>query len=91
MNRRQSVLSVGIVAVSLLAAGCLALNRPVQPALLAEPVTPPAPIMATEGGAAAGLLPLAVPPFPTAEWSTDFARRTVDWEDIVSGGPPCRL
>jgi hypothetical protein len=33
-------------------------------------------------------LPIAEPPFSTSEWSTDFTRRTVEWEDIISGGPP---
>ena len=36
----------------------------------------------------AGLLPASAPPFSTSEWATDFTRRTIAWEDVVSGGPP---
>ena len=28
------------------------------------------------------------PPFRTSGFSTDFSRRTVEWSDILSGGPP---
>lgn len=28
------------------------------------------------------------PPFSTARFSTNFARRTVEWDEIFSGGPP---
>lgn len=36
------------------------------------------------------LLPEENPPssFTTGEWSTDFSRRTVEWSEIRSGGPP---
>ncbi len=34
------------------------------------------------------LLPSSDPPFGTTSWSTDFSRRTVEWEEILSGGPP---
>ena len=34
------------------------------------------------------LLPPSDPPFGTRAWSTDFTRRTVEWEEILSGGPP---
>ena len=34
------------------------------------------------------LLPASAPPFSTSDWKTDFARRTIAWEDVVSGGPP---
>jgi hypothetical protein len=36
----------------------------------------------------AGLLPASAPPFSTSEWATDFTRRTIAWEDVISGGPP---
>lgn len=36
----------------------------------------------------AGLLPVSAPPFSTSEWTTDFTRRTIAWEDVISGGPP---
>jgi hypothetical protein len=34
------------------------------------------------------LLPAEPPPFSTADWTTDFTRRTVPWDQILSGGPP---
>ncbi|MEZ4615706.1 MAG: hypothetical protein R2867_09370 [Caldilineaceae bacterium] len=34
------------------------------------------------------LLPAAPPPFETAGWRTDFAKRIVAWDEIRSGGPP---
>ena len=34
------------------------------------------------------LFPPESPPFSTADWKTDFTRRTVAWEQILSGGPP---
>jgi hypothetical protein len=30
----------------------------------------------------------AAPSFSTFEWTTDFSRRTVAWDEIISGGPP---
>lgn len=34
------------------------------------------------------LLPAETPPFSTGGWTTDFSRRTVEWTEILSGGPP---
>ncbi|MCB0143254.1 MAG: DUF3179 domain-containing protein, partial [Caldilineaceae bacterium] len=34
------------------------------------------------------LLPLELPPFDTIGWSTDFTKRIVEWDEIMSGGPP---
>lgn len=39
----------------------------------------------TDGDA---LLPPESPPFSTTNWRTDFSRRTVEWSEILSGGPP---
>ncbi|MCB9137119.1 MAG: DUF3179 domain-containing protein [Caldilineaceae bacterium] len=30
----------------------------------------------------------ASPPFSTQEWTTDFSKRTVEWREILAGGPP---
>lgn len=48
---------------------------------------------ATSGDAASGdveLLPSLSPPSSllNSQWRTDFSRRTVEWEEIRSGGPP---
>ncbi len=34
------------------------------------------------------LLPAEEPPFSTGGWETDFTRRVVAWDEILSGGPP---
>lgn len=34
------------------------------------------------------LLPPQDPPFGTNNWITDFSKRTVEWSEILSGGPP---
>ncbi|MEM7131057.1 MAG: DUF3179 domain-containing protein [Chloroflexota bacterium] len=34
------------------------------------------------------LLPAEAPPFNTANWTTDFSQRTVEYSEILSGGPP---
>lgn len=33
-------------------------------------------------------LPSTPPPFETYDWSTDFSKRIVEWDEILSGGPP---
>jgi Protein of unknown function (DUF3179) len=38
--------------------------------------------------ATSALLPPKSPPFDTFGWQTDFSRRIVPWEQILSGGPP---
>ena len=52
----------------------------------AEPASAPA--QADTGGP--GLLPAENPPnsLLRSEWATDFSRRTVEWDEILSGGPP---
>jgi len=34
------------------------------------------------------LLPAESPPFSQFEWSTDFTKRIVEWNEVMSGGPP---
>lgn len=59
--------------------------------LLAGCIAPPtAPI---ESGASAGqttgvLLPSEPPPFSTTGWQTDFTKRSVEWDEVLSGAPP---
>ena len=53
----------------------------------------PAPAAETNAAASAGpapvdLLPPSEPPFSTSTWRTDFSKRTVEWDEILSGGPP---
>jgi hypothetical protein len=47
-------------------------------------------VAATAGGDASSILPVESPPASllNSEWRTDFTRRTVEWREIRSGGPP---
>lgn len=89
MNKHLLVLTVLSVTIALLTAACTALTPAAQPA---PAVTTPATVAGdgppAGGSAADALLPPDSPPFSTAEWSTDFTRRTIAWEDVISGGPP---
>jgi hypothetical protein len=89
MNMRLTLLIGLTVTVALLAAACTALTPPAQPApAVTAPATAIVAVAPTTGGADSALLPAAAPPFSTGEWSTDFTRRTIAWEDVISGGPP---
>jgi len=65
----------------------------------AAPDEPQEEVTTTEEGVAADapettlieevtLLPAESPPFSTSGWTTDFSKRTVEWSQILSGGPP---
>jgi hypothetical protein len=57
--------------------------------LAAGCITPPAaPDPTAAGQGATPLLPNEPPPFSTAGWKTDFTKRTVAWDEVLSGGPP---
>ncbi len=86
MNKRLTLLAVLIAPIALFAAACAALTPADAPAGPAE--TPAVVAVVADGGAAGVLLPPAPPPFSTNEWATDFTRRTIAWEDVISGGPP---
>ena len=55
---------------------------------LPTPAAQPEATVVASDTPSAGLLPAAAPPFSTSEWTTDFTRRTIAWEDVISGGPP---
>ncbi len=67
----------------ILLAGCI-----VQPVAPVESSGAAAPVDATAGEATPELLPSEPPPFSTTGWKTDFTRRSIDWEEVLSGGPP---
>jgi len=81
---------VKIKSVVLFILPCLiALSSCIAPSMVpngqgASSPTPTAPSTAK----AAGILPAAPPPFSTADWKTDFTKRSIDWEEVLSGGPP---
>lgn len=53
-----------------------------------QATTRPASAATGASGPQPALLPAEPPPFSTAGWQTDFSRRTVPWDEIISGGPP---
>lgn len=69
---------VGLVALWLTAC---------NPLILAPTTPTPLPLVA-ENASDVRLLPSEPPTFSTAGWKTDFSRRIVPWEQILSGGPP---
>jgi len=92
---KQLIFAVATALVAaLIAAACGALT-PTTPAMPGAAETAPATVeteassgvSAPENGETA-LLPPSEPPFSTSGWTTDFTRRTVAWEEIISGGPP---
>ena len=79
-----SVALTATVAGSLLLAACAAAQG-----TSSETPTPPATHPARRGVAVATLTREAPPPSGAeAEFSTDFSRHTVDYAEILSGGPP---
>ncbi|MEZ4657509.1 MAG: DUF3179 domain-containing protein [Caldilineaceae bacterium] len=72
--------------MALLLAGCVA-------PLATEDTSPTAAETAGDTPAAdtvngVELLPPQTPPFDTSGWRTDFSKRIVEWDEILSGGPP---
>ena len=53
-------------------------------------IAPPSALV--EGGApvaaTVGSLPSEPPPFSTTGWTTDFTKRSIAWDEVLSGGPP---
>jgi len=91
MNMHLAWLIGTSVTVALFAAACAALTPPAPPApavTATATAVASAAVAAPAAGAQSALLPAAAPPFSTGEWTTDFTRRTVAWEDVISGGPP---
>lgn len=64
----------------ILLAGCIVPPKP--------PVEAGAAPVDSAGQTAAGLLPSAPPPFSTSGWQTDFTKRSIEWAEVLSGGPP---
>jgi hypothetical protein len=93
MNKQLLCMGLVLLVMIGLGAGC-ATFTPVPSETPAASST--APIDQLENPTAASvyegteveLLPPSSPPFSTVGWSTDFSRRTVAWEEIISGGPP---
>lgn len=71
-----------ILSCLLVLAGCIVPPAaPVEPGAAAAPAT-------SAGQATAILLPVTPPPFSITGWETDFTKRTVEWDEVLSGGPP---
>jgi hypothetical protein len=94
--KRWILIFTGILGVALVFAACaLPAIQPV-PALVpatedaaeADILTEEDPMDVVSQRSVAVIEDDAPPPFNTREWTTDFSRRTVDWDEIISGGPP---
>jgi hypothetical protein len=59
-------------------------------AACAVPAAPAAPVPTVAAASSGALLPASDPPSSllNSDWRTDFSRRTVEWAEIRSGGPP---
>lgn len=62
--------------------GCIVLSAVEQSAPAAAPGA------ASVGENGVVLLPVTPPPFSTTGWTTDFTKRTIAWDEVLSGGPP---
>jgi hypothetical protein len=94
MSKQLVFVGASIFIAALIATACGALT-PAAPETPRVSSTEPAENEAvnTTGasvrdGAKVELLPPSSPPFSTSGWTTDFTRRTIAWEEIISGGPP---
>jgi hypothetical protein len=89
MNLILAALASGTAVM--LSVACAAPQAPsaATPAAVADApaVDETAALPAPGDATATSLLPAADPPFSTSGWRTDFTRRTVDWDEILSGGP----
>ena len=81
MKRKPIILYVLLCLIVL--TGCI-----VPPTASVEPGASVAPIAAPAGQATGPLLPSEPPPFSTTDWTTDFTKRSVEWDEVLSGGPP---
>lgn len=83
MNKRLLCMGLALLVMIGIRGGC-ASSTSVPSETSAAPSTAASVYEETE----AELLPPSSPPFSTVGWATDFSRRTVAWEEIISGGPP---
>ena len=92
-TRQILVFAIGLAALLVLAA-CSSITPPAaspSQGSAAQETTPAQ--EATEAPTPTEPRPTAVvgdepPPFSTRSWSTDFTKHSVDWNEILSGGPP---
>ena len=86
LKRHQGwVWGAGVLLLLLLASCTMQVETPDTTVIEAEAAESAA-VATTENGIE--LLPLELPPFDTIGWSTDFTKRIVEWDEIMSGGPP---
>ncbi len=80
----------GIGAILVLILASCTFQIPTPPAAPAdnEPASDAAAETSSSPASGVELLPSESPPFNTFNWETDFSRRTVEWDEILSGGPP---
>jgi len=76
---------MGLVALLLLASCRAPVAAPMAPASEDEAAVVSVDRVTANGIA---LLPDQPPPFATTDWRTDFSKRIIEWDEILSGGPP---
>lgn len=87
MRKQRVFVGVSILVAAVIATACVTLTQVAQETSVGDEAvnTTSAPV---RDSATAELLPSSSPPFSTSGWTTDFTRRTIAWEEIISGGPP---
>jgi hypothetical protein len=100
MKRLLTIAGVILGVVLVIVACALPTVDPAATALVDLPTSTPAPAVEERSAVAvggAGVVPReggeiiedsVAPPFSTRGWDTDFSRRNVSWDEIISGGPP---
>jgi len=96
ISRSVWVIALLVIAGVVILASCAPLEMPTETESAADTAAAAADKEPGESEAAAEeamsaedkLLPAEDPPFSTTNWTTDFSRRTVEWSEIMSGGPP---
>lgn len=86
MNKPMVFTGVTALVAALITAACAALTP--TPPSVSDAAAPAPAVVDVAGTGDANLLPPSTPPFSTGGWATDFTRRTVAWDEIISGGPP---
>ena len=92
-TRQILVFAIGLAALLVLAA-CSSITPPAASSSQGSAAQEATPAQeATEAPTPTEPRPTAVvgdepPPFSTRSWSTDFTKHSVDWNEILSGGPP---
>jgi hypothetical protein len=83
-------LPIGLLTGAVLVIAACTTAAPVRPQAAGTADVTPAAAPTAAPEAKDGILPPTAPPssLTYSDWRTDFGRRTVEWDEIASGGPP---